>query len=153
MARAIAADSLGTLSYATGDVLADADVILGAAKQSSDAMNYAAESLKANKDFVRKVSAAVAPSIVLQYAAESVRDDKAVVLECVSLVGDSLSAASERLRGDRELFDLARKSIGDSGKYKQINICLYVFVCVCTTDDVRIVYSHRDCVITLYQLL
>jgi Domain of unknown function (DUF4116) len=136
MARAIAADSLGTLYLATGDVLADADVILGAAKQSSDAVNYAAESLKANKDFIRKVSAAVAPSIVLQYAAESVRDDKDVVLECVSLVGDSICYASERLRGDREVFNVARKSIGDSGEYIQ-------YVCVCTTDDVCMCASSR----------
>jgi hypothetical protein len=138
MARAIIADAPGTISYATGDVLADAEVMLSAAKQSPDLLSYAAESLKADKTFVRRVATAVAPSAVLQYAAEGLGDDKDFVLECMSLAGDSFSYVSERLRGDREVFDIARQSIGDSGKS----------VCVCNADVC--VYMHAC---TLYRFV
>jgi hypothetical protein len=133
MTRAIVADAPGTVSVAIGDVLADAEVMLAAAKQYPDSLSYAAESLKADKDFVRRVATTVAPCAVLQYAAEGLRDDKDFVLECMSLAGDNFAGASERLRGDREVFEIARKSIGIFGK--NVRFCVYSCVTYLNTDS------------------
>jgi hypothetical protein len=99
-------------------MLADPFLIYSAIKQQfPSGLSYAAESLKSDKYFVRQVTVDLAPHTAVQYASESVRDDKDLMLECVQLAGDNFGAASERLRGDRELFEAARKSIGDEGMF------------------------------------
>jgi hypothetical protein len=119
MARAIAIDATLALPYARGDeILADRDLIYSAIKQQfPSALSYAAESLKSDKYFVRQVTVELAPHTAVQHASESLRDDKDLMLECVQLAGVNLGAASERLRGDRELFEAARKSLGDDGMF------------------------------------
>lgn len=69
-----------------------------ATRRWPDAIRFASEDLKADKEVV--LTAASQDGRVLQFASPSLRDDRALVLQCCGQDGRALEFASPRLQAD-----------------------------------------------------
>ena len=100
------------LQYAAEQLKRDREVVLVAVKQSSrgGALQYAAEELKRDREFI--LAAVKQNSGALQYAAEEFKHDREVVLAGVKHYGWALQYAAEEFKRDREVVLAAVKANG-----------------------------------------
>jgi hypothetical protein len=84
------------LEYAAESLKADKEIVLAAVKQHGHALHYAAESLKADKEIV--LAAVQQDGYALKYAAEPLKADKDIVLAAVQQNVDALQFAAESFK-------------------------------------------------------
>ena len=99
------------LQYEAESLKADFDIVLAAVEQNGRALQYAAEPLKADREIV--LAAVVQCGGALRYAAEPLRADREVVLVAVKQSVFALENAAEPLRADREIVMAAVQKIGE----------------------------------------
>ena len=95
------------LQYASDSIKADREVVLEALKESfGNALEYASDTLKADREVV--LEAVRSDGWALENASDSFQEDREVVIEAVrSGGGYTLKFASEELQNDPELKKLA----------------------------------------------
>jgi len=103
------------LEYAAESFKADRDFVLAAVQQYGFALEYAAESFKADRDFV--LAAVQQSGFALHYAAESLKADRGIVLAAVQQSGFALHYADESLKADRDVVLAAVQQNGEALQY------------------------------------
>ena len=91
----------GALRYAAEPLKADREFMLAAVQQNGSALVYAAEPLKADREIV--LAAVQQNGGALQYAAEPLKADREIVLAAVQQNGYALRYAATPLKADREI--------------------------------------------------
>ncbi len=99
-----------SLKYA-GVFRADREIVFAAIKQDLEALNFASDELKADKEFVL---AALPYGLPLEYASDELKADPVIVLAAVREDVSNLECASAGLRADR---DFMLEAVKLSGEY------------------------------------
>ena len=97
------------LSFASGALRADVEVVLAAVRQEARALQFASEALRADREVL--LAAVRQDGCALEFASEALRADAEVALAAVRQDGDALRLASEALRADPFLARAAREAI------------------------------------------
>lgn len=87
----------------------DRELVFLACSSTAEAIQYADESLRNDKEFVLKVIKEC-PGNPNAYIGDDLTNDKEVALACVSVDGDAFRYFSDDIRNDREVFLLAIKT-------------------------------------------
>ena len=119
------------LSYASGELKDDEDVVLAAVAKIGNSFQYASERLRSDKDFVLKITAmygrvfdcahfslkqdvdfissAIETSrFFFTYASDEIKNNKEIVMKAVNKDPKSFSSASTRLRRDKDVLNSIR---------------------------------------------
>ena len=86
--------------------------VLDAVKQNGNALAYASERLKDDREFV--LAAVTQNGWALEYASETMKDDREIVLAAVKQDVDAFEYASETLKNDRILQRLVKLNSSDA---------------------------------------
>jgi hypothetical protein len=95
----------------------DKEVVLAAVRNNGEAIKYASDSLKSDRDIVWE---AICKSCLLEYVSEKFRDDKQIVITAIEKMGDythQIKYASDRLKNDREVALSAISKCGSDLEY------------------------------------
>jgi len=92
----------------------DKDVVCAAVSRDCFALRYVADTLKADREVILAALEGQSHRDVLRLAAEPMRDNKEVVLAVLRKHGYALEFASERLRADPEVVQVAISQAGRS---------------------------------------
>ena len=96
------------LEYASEALKNDREIVLEAVKQNGDALAYAGEDLKNDREIV--LEAIKQSGGALEYASEALNNDREIVLEAVKQDGRSLQFAAKGLREDKDIIIKAQHS-------------------------------------------
>lgn len=87
----------------------DRELVFLACSSMSEAIQYADESVRNDKEFVLKVLKEC-PGHAYNHIGDDLKNDKEVALAAVSIEGEAFQQFSDEIRSDREVFLLAVKS-------------------------------------------
>ena len=100
------------LRYASEELKNDREFMLKAVKQNGGALKYASEELRVDREIV--LEAVKQDGYALIYVSKELRADREIVLEAVKQYGGALQFVSEELRADKEVVLEAVKQNGDA---------------------------------------